>query len=148
MSGTLNTQYPPPARRTFVEYFASTGLVRMGLEPLEWKVVFANDFAPQKHEMYKAFFPDADHHYKVADIFDVDPTRDPPRPPPPQATAAPAIPTSASHHPRLISTAQTYDPTAVFVSSAAILTASTATATVSAANAATNGERFLGPYNA
>src|SRR5574340_61950 len=53
------------------EYFAGIGLVRMGLEASGWNVVFANDFAEKKHEMYKAFFPN-DHHYIVDDIFNLD----------------------------------------------------------------------------
>lgn len=54
---------------TAAEYFAGIGLVRMGLQPSGWKVVFANDFAPKKFEMYQDFFPDANEHYKVEDIF-------------------------------------------------------------------------------
>lgn len=60
------------------EYFAGIGLVRMGLEPHGWKVVFANDFSHKKYEMYRSFFPDAQHHYKVHDIFQVDPASIPP----------------------------------------------------------------------
>jgi DNA (cytosine-5)-methyltransferase 1 len=55
------------------EYFAGIGLVRMGLEPCGWQVVFANDFEPKKYAMYRAFFPDAPAHYVVGDIFDLDP---------------------------------------------------------------------------
>src|SRR3990172_7521581 len=44
----------------------------MGLEPCGWEVIFANDISPKKQEMYKAFFPDAQHHYLVTDIFDID----------------------------------------------------------------------------
>ncbi|MFN8434655.1 MAG: DNA (cytosine-5-)-methyltransferase [Anaerolineales bacterium] len=54
---------------TVAEYFAGIGLVRMGLQPYGWKVIFANDFAPKKFEMYQDFFPDANEHYKVEDIF-------------------------------------------------------------------------------
>lgn len=54
------------------EYFAGIGLVRMGLEACGWKVVYANDFAEKKYEMYKAFFPN-DQHYVVEDIFKIDP---------------------------------------------------------------------------
>lgn len=61
------------ASRTAAEYFAGIGLVRMGLEPCGWQVVFANDISDKKYEMYKAFFPDADHHYKIGDIFDINP---------------------------------------------------------------------------
>lgn len=57
---------------TVAEYFAGIGLMRMGLERCGWQVVYANDFSPKKFEMYKAFFPDADEHYEVEDIFEVD----------------------------------------------------------------------------
>ncbi|MGI0490453.1 DNA cytosine methyltransferase [Alkalinema pantanalense CENA528] len=56
---------------TCAEYFAGIGLVRLGLEQAGWKVVFANDWAPDKFEMYSAFFGEASHHYRVQDIFSV-----------------------------------------------------------------------------
>ena len=58
---------------TVAEYFSGIGLVRMGLKPHGWQVVFANDISEKKHEMYKAFFPDAEAHYVVSDVFEVDP---------------------------------------------------------------------------
>ena len=58
---------------TVAEYFAGIGLVRMGLEPCGWKVVFANDISQRKYEMYQGFFPDAADHYVVDDIFKLDP---------------------------------------------------------------------------
>jgi DNA (cytosine-5)-methyltransferase 1 len=57
---------------TVAEYFAGIGLVRMGLQPNQWQVVFANDISPKKHEMYQEFFPDASAHYIVDDIFALD----------------------------------------------------------------------------
>ena len=59
---------------TVAEYFAGIGLMRMGLEPCGWRVVFANDISEKKYEIYKTFFPDADHHYIVRDIFEIDPS--------------------------------------------------------------------------
>lgn len=59
---------------TVAEYFAGIGLVRMGLEPYGWRVVYANDISAKKYEMYRGFFPDASEHYVVGDIFDVDPS--------------------------------------------------------------------------
>ena len=56
---------------TCAEYFAGIGLVRLGLEKIGWKVVFANDWAHDKFEMYSAHFRDASQHYKVQDIFSV-----------------------------------------------------------------------------
>ncbi len=63
---------------TVAEYFAGIGLVRMGLQPHGWRVAFANDISEKKYEMYKAFFSDAEAHYVVNDIFEVDPTNVPP----------------------------------------------------------------------
>lgn len=60
-----------PLERTVAEYFAGIGLVRMGLEPSGWRVVFANDLSPKKFQIYQGFFPDASQHYKVGDIFDL-----------------------------------------------------------------------------
>lgn len=59
---------------TCAEYFAGIGLVRLGLEQLGWNVVFANDWAHSKFEMYSAYFKDANEHYKVQDIFAICPT--------------------------------------------------------------------------
>jgi len=67
-----------PVPLTVSEYFAGIGLVRMGLQPCDWRVDFANDISEKKYEMYKTFFPDADAHYRIGDIFDIDPTHLPP----------------------------------------------------------------------
>lgn len=56
---------------TCAEYFAGIGLVRLGLEQVGWKVVFANDWAHSKFEMYSAYFKDASKHYRIQDIFSV-----------------------------------------------------------------------------
>lgn len=58
---------------TVAEYFAGIGLVRMGLEPVGWRVVWANDLSAKKYELYKDFFPQRPDHYKIGDIFEVDP---------------------------------------------------------------------------
>lgn len=63
----------PKTPLTIAEYFAGIGLVRMGLQPHGWQVVFANDISEKKYEMYRAFFPDAGSHYLVKNIFGVDP---------------------------------------------------------------------------
>ena len=62
---------------TVAEYFAGIGLVRMGLQPNGWKVVLANDFSAKKFKMYQDFFPDAQDHYKIEDIFKLNPTEIP-----------------------------------------------------------------------
>ncbi len=62
---------------TTAEYFAGIGLVRMGLKPCGWKVLFANDVSPKKYEMYKSFFPDAGQHYILENIFNIEPNQVP-----------------------------------------------------------------------
>ncbi|HKE06109.1 MAG TPA: DNA mismatch endonuclease Vsr [Blastocatellia bacterium] len=59
------------ARKTFAEFFAGIGLVRMGLERQSWSVAFANDVDERKREMYEAHFGDADKHFKLGDIHDL-----------------------------------------------------------------------------
>ena len=63
----------PSIPLTVSEYFAGIGLVRMGLQPHNWRVVFANDISEKKYEMYETFFPDAVQHYQIGDVFDIDP---------------------------------------------------------------------------
>jgi DNA (cytosine-5)-methyltransferase 1 len=58
---------------TVAEYFAGIGLVRMGLEREDWRVVYANDISAKKYAMYQAFYPDSASHYEIADIYNVDP---------------------------------------------------------------------------
>ncbi|MEJ0088391.1 MAG: DNA (cytosine-5-)-methyltransferase [Limisphaerales bacterium] len=55
-------------KKTFAEFFAGIGLMRMGLELGGWEVVFANDIDEQKKEMYYTNFPDADEHFLLGDI--------------------------------------------------------------------------------
>lgn len=62
---------------TVAEYFAGVGLVRMGLQPCGWQVLYANDISSKKYDMYKIFFPDAENHYSVKDIFTIDPSNVP-----------------------------------------------------------------------
>jgi DNA (cytosine-5)-methyltransferase 1 len=56
------------SRKTFAEYFAGIGLMRLGLEKEAWTIMLANDIDPQKEQMYRANFPDADAHFKSGDI--------------------------------------------------------------------------------
>lgn len=56
------------SRKTFAEYFAGIGLMRVGLEKEAWRIMLANDIDPQKEQMYRANFPDADAHFKLSDI--------------------------------------------------------------------------------
>lgn len=54
--------------KTFAEFFAGIGLMRMGLELGGWKILFANDIDEQKKEMYYGNFPDAGEHFLLGDI--------------------------------------------------------------------------------
>ena len=56
---------------TFAEFFAGIGLVRMGLERQGWEVAFANDNDPQKYEMYRNQFQDAEQHFLLGNINDI-----------------------------------------------------------------------------
>jgi DNA (cytosine-5)-methyltransferase 1 len=55
-------------KKTFAEFFAGIGLMRMGLELGGWEILFANDIDEQKKEMYSAHFPNCEKHLLVGDI--------------------------------------------------------------------------------
>ena len=59
---------PLREQRTFAEFFAGVGLMRIGLERQGWKIALANDICQDKYEMYAAHFEDADEHFVVEDI--------------------------------------------------------------------------------
>jgi len=63
--------------RTVAEYFAGIGLVRLGLEQAGWRVSFANDISKQKYAMYRGYFDNAAQHYRVDDIFNLNPSEIP-----------------------------------------------------------------------
>ena len=53
---------------TVAEYFAGIGLFRMGLEDAGWKVVYANDWNPEREQLYKGFFGGG---YEIKDVFTI-----------------------------------------------------------------------------
>jgi DNA (cytosine-5)-methyltransferase 1 len=57
--------------KTFAEFFAGIGLMRMGLEQQGWAIRYANDIDQQKYEMYKGHFQDADSHFVLEDIHNI-----------------------------------------------------------------------------
>ncbi len=61
-------RFPTQTELTFAEFFAGIGLMRLGLEAEGWKVAYANDICPEKFEMYRANFEDADDHFVIEDI--------------------------------------------------------------------------------
>jgi DNA (cytosine-5)-methyltransferase 1 len=58
--------------KTVTEFFAGIGLVRMGLERDDWSVVFANDIATDKQELYAGHFHDVPSHFLREDIHSLD----------------------------------------------------------------------------
>ncbi len=58
--------------KTAIEFFAGIGLVRMGLELDGWSVVFANDIAEDKEQLYKGHFQDNPSHFLREDIHVLD----------------------------------------------------------------------------
>jgi len=54
--------------RTFLEFFAGAGLVRLALEP-DWRCVWANDISPHKAAVYRANFGDAE--FQLGDVAEV-----------------------------------------------------------------------------
>lgn len=44
----------------------------MGLEARGWRLAFANDIDPEKREMYDAHFGDADEHFELGDVHQID----------------------------------------------------------------------------
>jgi site-specific DNA-cytosine methylase len=55
----VDDQFPAGSAKTFAEFFAGIGLMRLGLEQQGWKIAFANDICTEKYEMYAAHFEDA-----------------------------------------------------------------------------------------
>lgn len=55
-------------QKTFAEFFAGIGLMRMGLERQGWSLAFANDIEPQKYAMYADHFGNVANHFALGDI--------------------------------------------------------------------------------
>src|SRR2546423_1355432 len=55
-------------QKTFAEFFAGVGLMRMGLEEQGWKAEVANDIEEQKFEMYSGHFQEDWVPFIVRDI--------------------------------------------------------------------------------
>lgn len=68
MKGTEPNHFSLSPQKTFAEFFAGIGLMRMGLEKKGWAISFSNDIDPQKYEMYKAQFSDIDKHFILDDV--------------------------------------------------------------------------------
>jgi DNA mismatch endonuclease Vsr len=65
---TSNSLFP---QKTFLEFFAGIGLMRLGLERGGWSLAFANDIDEQKFEMYSEHFHSASEHFVLNDIHEL-----------------------------------------------------------------------------
>jgi DNA (cytosine-5)-methyltransferase 1 len=73
-AGSLPSHTP---YKTFVEFFAGIGLVRMGLERQGWNMVYANDIDLKKKGMYQAHFQDTDGRFHLGSIHEIAPDKVP-----------------------------------------------------------------------
>lgn len=60
-------------KKTFSEFFAGIGLIRIGLENAGWKVCFSNDIDPVKAKLYKANYEDKQDKFCLSDIHKLSP---------------------------------------------------------------------------
>ena len=63
--------------KTFAEFFAGIGLVRLALEKQGWNMVYANDIDPKKREMYQTHFQDSQSRFHLGDIHKISPEQVP-----------------------------------------------------------------------
>jgi DNA (cytosine-5)-methyltransferase 1 len=57
--------------KTFAEFFAGIGLMRMGLEQAGWDILYANDIDPLKQKIYNNHFQDKENHFLLGDIHEI-----------------------------------------------------------------------------
>lgn len=65
-----------PFEKTFAEFFAGIGLMRIGLESAGWKIALANDIDDDKWQMYRDHFGDTGE-FIVGDIHKLEPAQVP-----------------------------------------------------------------------
>lgn len=63
----LNTE-----NKTVAEFFAGIGLMRLGLERVGWKMLWANDIDADKEAMYRYQFDDIEDHFVLGDVHALD----------------------------------------------------------------------------
>lgn len=61
-----------PIPKTFAEFFAGIGLMRMGLERAGWTALFANDIDADKEEMYRGQFNESNGMFRLGDVHRLD----------------------------------------------------------------------------
>jgi DNA (cytosine-5)-methyltransferase 1 len=54
--------------RTVAEFFSGIGLVRVAFDNCGWRTSYANDIDPEKCEIYRHNFPDADQVLVEGDV--------------------------------------------------------------------------------
>ena len=62
----LCAQADPNITHSFYEFFAGSGMARVGLGPVNWRCAFANNFDHKKGQSYRANFGAND--LRVADV--------------------------------------------------------------------------------
>ena len=60
--------------KSFADFFAGIGLMRLGLESQGWNCSYSNDIDSEKYEMYTGNFYEPDQNYVLRDIHDVSAT--------------------------------------------------------------------------
>ena len=60
-----------PTKKTFGEFFAGIGLMRIGLERAGWRIAFANDIDEDKQRMYRDHFGDSEE-FVLGDVHKLD----------------------------------------------------------------------------
>lgn len=73
INNTGKIPFSQVSQKSFAEFFAGIGLMRIGLEKQGWQVAFANDFDPQKHEIYQSHFRDEYEHFLLGDVHQLNP---------------------------------------------------------------------------
>jgi len=68
---SVRNHFQPEPQKTFDEFFAGVGLMRMALEREGWRIAFANDIDPEKQEMYRANFPEVEDHFVLGNVHDL-----------------------------------------------------------------------------
>lgn len=67
-----NTAFSFAPQKTFAEFFAGIGLVRLALERQGWRVAYANDIDPNKYDMYSKHFGNAQELFDLSDIHKIE----------------------------------------------------------------------------
>jgi len=69
--GAPGSAFQHLASKSFADFFAGIGLMRLGLERQGWHCAFANDLDPAKYEMYSGNFEETSQHYVVQDVHEL-----------------------------------------------------------------------------